>query len=501
MSNEPIEIPYLSSQLNELNDSILGIHDEDTDFNYINKLIERCVINSSTLTTLQEIPTTFFLTLKNFLQENTYFKNFNYEEILLLLDNLVRICPFEEITKVYTLEDLEQALLSDISHLIRIACKIIRNSEPLDYYINVTPNNTIFRHLLEIYFNKDTELAVVNEIENILLILTKNVSVRNYILQENLPLLLDIKQSSETLINTRLYELLTIEVNYFDPQREFNGNLFIFSEAEIFRLLNTDSFAFINFLQYVTSAFKQINFSYMETSFPSSSTSSYDNGNFLLQQFESVIPIIGAIYKDNISDVVLVAKSYFFKFFREVSYLPNLSYFRNLDTNYISIDYDNSDLIDYLSFTNPEYLYQHCNELILDYVKVLASQLSIWRNIITHENLFSLLKSKLTSNAILNLPYLEQMVLLDKLSQFEHSTKYLILSLPGVMTNLINDGNVNNIVNPETIEMRATVIRNLLRFEENILNVWYIPLTSELFKINHPGQYDEAKTKIEEVFL
>ncbi|CAB4254548.1 similar to Saccharomyces cerevisiae YBR272C HSM3 Proteasome-interacting protein involved in the assembly of the base subcomplex of the 19S proteasomal regulatory particle (RP) [Maudiozyma barnettii] len=501
MSNDSAKIPYLTSLLNELNESLLGINDDATDFNYINRLIERCVLNSSTLTTLQDIPIAFFLTIKNFLQESTYFENFDYEELLLLLDNLVSICPFEEITKIYTVEDLEQALLSNISYLIRIACKIIKNSQPLDYYINVAPSNTLFNQLLEIYFNKNTELAIINEIENILQVLDRNESIRNFILQENLPLLLKVKQNHEALITTRLYELLKIELSYIDPQKELNEKLFIFNKCEIFNMLETDSFAFVNFLQYVTSALKLINFLSKEITVQSTSTSSVSKRSLLLQQFQLMVPIIGTIYKDNITDVVLVAKSYFFKFFREVSYLPDLSYFRQLDTNDISIDYDNSDLIDFLSFVNPEYLYQYCNELIVDYVKVLAFHLSIWRNIIQHEKMFSLVKSKLVSNSILKLPYLEQMVLLDKLSQFDYSAEFLVLSLPGVMSNLINDQNVNNLVNPETIELRATVIRNLLKFNENLLNMWYITLTAELFKISHPGQYKEARTKIEETFI
>ena len=503
MTDTVLETPYLSSLLNELSDNLSSlITDNDiSDCTYVNKLMERCVLNSSTLTTLPEVSESFLLMMKNFLQQDKYYENFNYEELLLLLDNMISICPFNDITKIYSMQDIQQAILSNVDYLIRIACKIIRNSQPLDYFVTEQPNQAILNQLLELYFEKETSIVIVTEIEKIFTQLSKNFKFRNFILQQNETSLLKIKDFNETITTSRLYELLTTELNFMDLETEFSDSLFLSSKSDIYTAVHSDPFQFISILQYCTSTLKHINYLFKETRLSESMTQETNkNAKFLIDKIAPILPVLGTIYKENISDVADIARSYFFQLFREVSYLPTLSLFRELDSNDILIDHDNSDLLDYLAFVNPEYLFQYCRDLIVQFIKVEASYLGIWRNCIQHKELFCLIKDKLTSKNVLYLPYLEQMVLLDKLSQYDYSTEFLVNSLPSVMTNLINDEDENNLVNPETIELRATVIRNLLEFDEILLGVWYIPLTSELFKINHPGSYNEAKTKIEDTF-
>lgn len=497
------ETPYLSSLLNELSDNLSNLiaDDDISDCAYVNKLMEKCVLNSSTLTTLPEVPESFLLTTKNFLQQDTYYENFNYEGLLQLLDNIITICPFYDIIKIYSMHDIQQAISSNVDYLIRIACKIIRNSQPLDYFVTEQINQTILNHLLELYFEKETSIVIVTDIEKIFTQLSKNFNFRNFILQQKGTTLLKIKDFSETITTSRLYEFLTIELNFIDPELELSDSVFLPNKSDIYTAVNSDPFQFISILQYTTSAIKLINSLFKEIRLSENTTEQTNQkAKYLMDKFAPILPVLGITYKENISDVADIARSYFFQFFREVSYLPTLSLFRELDSSDILIDHENSDLLDYLAFVNPQYLYQYCCDLILQFIKVEASYLGIWRNCIQHKELFCLIKNKLTSKNVLYLPYLEQMVLLDKLSQYDYSTEFLVNSLPSVMTNLINDEDENNLVNPETIDLRATVIRNLLIFDENLLGVWYIPLTSELFKINHPGSYNDAKTKIEDTF-
>ncbi|KAG0669404.1 DNA mismatch repair protein [Maudiozyma exigua] len=503
MTDTTPETPYLSLLLNELSENLSNIiaDDDVSDCSYVNKLMERCVLNSSTITKLSEIPNSFLLNVKNFLQQDSYYESFNYEELLQLLDNIITICPFNEITKIYSMEDIQLAMSSNVNYLIRIACKIIRNSQPLDYFVKEQPSQAILYQLMKLYFEKETDIVIASEIEKIFTQLSKDTNFRHFILQQNEHTLLKIKDLSETITTSRLYEFLTIELNFINPEKELSDSLFLFNKSDIYSAVNSDPFQFISTLQYCTSAVKFINYLLKEVSLSEEVTHKTNaKAKYLMDKFAPIIPVFGTIYRENISDVADLSKSYFFKFFRAVSYLPTLSLFRELDSNDILLDHDNNDLLDYLAFVNPQYLYQYCSDLITQFIKVEASYLGIWRNCIQHEKLFYLIKDKMTSKNVLYLPYLEQMVLLDKLSQYDYSTEFLVNSLPSVMTNLINDEDENNLVNPETIELRATVIRNLLKFDETLLGIWYIPLTSELFKINHPGSYNEAKTKIEDTF-
>lgn len=498
MTEETRESIQISTLLEELSDSLISL-DESADIHYVNRLIERCTLNVSTLTSILNTPVTLLMTIKNFLLDDAEYADFDYEELLNLLDNLISICSFQRVLEIYTINDLEQALSSNINNLARIACKIVRISQPTDYFINAELKNGIFPIILNLYFNSNTNISIINEIEKIFQKLSCDEKVRNFILNDNLSLLMKVKTDFDTLTISRLLELLTIEVNLIDVKVEYNELVFLFAEAEIFKAIETDSFLFINLLRYFISILELIDISSKEITIGAEQQNS-DRNEILLNSISPLFPTIGKIYQDNVSDVVLFAKSYFFKFFEKVSYLNSLDYFRSLDVNFINIDYDNAYLVDYLSFVNPEYLFEYENELILNYVRASASHITILRNLISNEKTFSLVRNKITASNILDLPYMEQMILLEKITRFEYSTVYLVSSLPKVMSNLIDDGNSNVIVEPETVEMRSVVIRNLLEFEREVLNVWYIPLTEELVKINHPGYSSQPSTKIADTF-
>ena len=487
-----------SLKFQELGELLLSLND-DSNVQYINNMMERCSLNLSTLTRLDEDPTDIITAIKSVLLSDSHHETFDYEELLTLLDNIMTLCSFETIVKIYTIEDVVLALNSRISHLVRTACKVISRVEPLNYLVTVEQKHGLLSIFMDVYFDKETDLTVISDMEGVLRILSKDDDIRRFILNEKSELLQRVKANGESLAMSRLLELLTIEINEISNATELDDQIFIFSVTDILAMLETDYFDFINFLRYIITVFEVINSRAREITFADSVN--HDFADALFQKFSYVIPVIGNIWKENTADVALLAKSYFFRFFELVSYLPVLDYFKQLDHEYLTIDYDNKDIIEFLSFVNPQYLTNNCEELVSNYVKVIPSHLTILRNLISTSDSFALIKSKLTPSAVSVLPYFEQMVLLEKMTQFEYSTKFLSSYLPQAMTNLINDGDVINIVEPETVELRNTVIRNILQFPETDLHQWYIPLTNELLRINNPGTATVADTKIEEVFL
>ena len=188
---------------------------------------------------------------------------------------------------------------------------------------------------------------------------------------------------------------------------------------------------------------------------------------------------MGSIFdrKDKYHDLMSFCKITLFKFFQKVSFLspsidPDMHTFKELDEQYLHVSIESEFVDDYLSFINPEYLFRFHRSLVENYIILTASQLPIFRNLISNKDTFELINNELNSDSILALPYLKQMVLLQKMAKYDYSTNYLIYQLPKVMTNSI-DNNDNHIKEPETVPLRSEIINTLLRLPPKYINVWY----------------------------
>lgn len=195
---------------------------------------------------------------------------------------------------------------------------------------------------------------------------------------------------------------------------------------------------------------------------------------------EHVVPLLtsfGEIYANlsSYDDVRVHSLSFVFKLFRAVSYLDDESVFKSLDENYLKLSIDNCHYKEFLSFINPSYLAKYHKNLVKYLSVVKPSNLTAIRNLIADENCFNLIKEDITTHSMLSMPYMEQMVLLEKLSQYPYSVNFMIHCLPMIMSNLIENPN-GEVIETETVELRRTTVENLLKFSEEDLNVWYIPL-------------------------
>lgn len=113
---------------------------------------------------------------------------------------------------------------------------------------------------------------------------------------------------------------------------------------------------------------------------------------------------------------------------------------------------------------------------------------------------FDQVKDNLTSDAILSLPYSEQMVLLQKLTCYEYSARYLLNDLSKVMSNTLDDKS-GSITEPETSELRREVLENLLTFDSGMLNVWFQPTQEAYRLLVNGGKVQDSMAHVADTYL
>lgn len=440
----------------------------------VNAEVERCNLNLSTLTNLKENPKRLLANIKRLLLTDSSDSILDFELLLELLNNLISICSFEDVLATFSIEDLKISLNSNVSPLIKAACKVVSKSYPKGLFAN----SEIFDILLNLYFDKNLEISIINSIERAISELSSDELVRRRILVNNFPLLIAIKKKFEPTLMARLLEILNIECGFME-HNEFNEKLFIIRPEEILKSLDLDIVMFIHILVYYTRLLDETRIVEITK----------DSHEWMLRYALPIIPTFGRIFAENEdhSDVKYFARSYIFKLFRTISYLDDDNVFRSLDNEYIHISAGNENVKDFLSFVNPAYLFKYYPALITEYSVVTPSKLSIVRNVISDKPCFDLIKAEINAESVLSMPYMEQMVLLQRFSQIAHCVHYLIQFLPKVMSNLINNEN-GDIIESETVALRRETIENLLKFDKHDLNVWYLPLKNELEKIHNGGR-------------
>lgn len=482
------EIEELVQQFNNLVVDLVS-----TDAKDANKLIERlnstineCSLQLNVLTNIPFSTNQSLLSIKTLLlfsssSSSSLIENLDYDTLLEFLKILINLTSFENILETFNINDLQMALKSDTVPLVQCACLIISNSYPKGIFASTI----IFDILLDLYFSEDTSIIIINEIDKIWAKLLSDQLIRDNILKNNYQFLDVIKKNLKSIPMVRLLNLLNILLENIHSQNEFNSDLFLFHNDTILKILNDDILLFLHIVKYYSEWFAYIG--------------NNQNQYWLLEYLKPVIYLMGSIFeqRDQYHDLMVFAKISLFKFFQEVSYLScssvesDMQIFKELDEKYLHVSVENEFIDDYLSFINPEYLYVSYRSIIENYVVLTATQLPIFRNLITCKNTFELIKNELNSESILSLPYLEQMVLLQKMTQYDYSINYLIYQLPKVMTNLI-DNNDNHIKEPETVKLRNEIIDSLVKVSPEVLNIWYKPLQAEYAKIRN--NVDTRKT-------
>lgn len=476
------------SHTRELFDTLNATLEADPLPGETNDLLEKGALDLSTHTYLQEDPKRLLNNIKRILIEEASHPELDYDLLLQLLNNIISICSFEDVLATFTIENLEMALNSSVSSLVVAACKVISKSYPKGIFAN----SVICDILLKLFFDINASISIVNSIEQTIATLSSDELIRRRILGNNLPLLMAVRKQFEPVSLARLLELLNIEAGHL-TNSEFNEKLFIVRPEEIFKSLEVDIVMFIHITAYYTRLMEEVFTQDLSQTHPR---------KWLLKYILPVISTFGKVYekREEFTDVKFFAKSYLFKLFRNVSYLDDESTFTSLDRDYIHISKENEHINDLLSFVNPEYLYNHHRILIIEYASVVPSHLGILRNLIMNEHCFSLIKDQLTANAILAMPYMEQMVLLQKISQFSHSVHYLLEYLPKVMSGLLYNEN-GEVTETESANLRREILENLLKYNKDTLNVWYAPVRDELRRITQGTSSNEPQASLASSYL
>ncbi|AMD19275.1 HBR374Cp [Eremothecium sinecaudum] len=387
----------------------------------------------------------------------------NYTALISLLDSIVRISSFEDVLQVFTVDDLIKALESDIIPLIQCACKVVSVSYPKDIFATTR----IVDVMLHLYFSEKS--SAVTSIEKVFQSLCGNKLIRRRILENNYPLLKQMRETNDAILFSRFLELLSILFQNIDYS-EFLKDLFILTEDEIKLSLYKDIFLFINitkYHQFLLMFSNQIN---CNTGLK----------HWALPYLLPNMKVFGCIYqnKEKYAEVHNFASAYLFQLFKTVSYLDDIEVFHDLDLMYVHISAENTDLLQLLATINPAYFVNFYPELLKTYVVVRPSQLQVIKNVLSCESAFELVKPNISSTAILSMHYSEQMLLLEHLTLYNYATEYLLQDLPKVMSNLITNEN-GPVTEPHTLEVRKKVFENLLKCSAAVLNVWYEPLTAE----------------------
>lgn len=480
MSFEGLET--VAALLAELNDCL-----ESNDCGpEVNSLLHKATLNLSTLTLLDQDPYPLLLNIKKVLVEN---KNpaIDFELLVQLLDALISVSSFEDVLKAFEIEDLVYALTSSFGPLIKSACKVISKSYPAGLFAT----SPVFDILLNSYFRLETDIDQLNAIENVFQNLANDELVRRKIMKDNLSLLMDIRKKYNPVQLSRLFELLLTLFQYMN-HTEFEKDLFMLSKDEIMNFITIDIILFINAAKYYSSLLDIVGTVRFKESCQA----------WALHYILPVIPVFGEIYNDleKFIDVRYFGKTYLFQIFRKVSYIEDLSFFRELDYKYIHISLNNSDIMDFLAFVNPTYLLENHSKILEDKVMVTPSFLGVLRNLVSDEGCFNLLKDKFSSESILQMPYFEQMVLLEKMTLFSHTTHFLLWESPRVMSNLIGNED-GHVIETESVKMRRKVFENLLRFTPQELNVWNQPLRDEYANIVNGGHNATPQPNVATTFL
>ncbi|KAK5780761.1 hypothetical protein RI543_001883 [Arxiozyma heterogenica] len=475
------EIEELIRKFNDLVANLVSKNANDVDklVEKLNTTITQCSLQLNVLTKIPFSTEQTLLSIKKLLlfssslsSSSSTIENLDYDTLSEFLNILINLTSFEDILKIFNIGDLQMALKSGTVPLIQSACLIISNSYPKGIFASTI----IFDILLDLYFNEDISISIINEIDKIWVRLLSDQLIRDNILKNNYKLLEVIKKNLKPTPTVRLLNLLNILLENMHSQNEFNSNIFIFSNDTILKILHDDILLFLHIIKYYSEWFTYIR--------------NNQNYYWLLEYLKPIIFLMGSIFdqRDQYPDLIYFAKIPVFKFFQEVSYLPSSSIesdmqiFKDLDEKYLHVSIENEFINDYLSFINPDYLYRFYRSIIDNYVVLTATQLPIFRNLILSKSTFELIQNKLDAESILSLPYLEQMVLLEKMTKYEYSINYLIYQLPKVMTNLI-DNNDNHIKEPETVQLRSEIIDALIKLSPEVLNVWYKPLKAEYVKV------------------
>ncbi|CDO95266.1 unnamed protein product [Kluyveromyces dobzhanskii CBS 2104] len=383
----------------------------------------------------------------------------DYGLLLQVLDAVVRLCAFEDVLDVFEVDDLVTALQSGDKALTEIACQIVAAASPRDIFAG-TP---LLDEMLKLYFDEFTVVAVVNMLERTFDTSFTNQLNRRRILGNNLPILLNAKDCSNSTSFCRLLDLLKMlcaNVTF----EEFRKDLFIVDNSTIEKLLESDILVFIHICQY-----------YIELL--AIATEGVEK-KWIIRYMQPGIEIFGEAFarKEGFFDVDHFAKCYLLRVFSRISYLHDKSYIQQLESKYFPLAPDKSYLSEFLTVLDPVYIAKSHLDLLTD-IPLRAGNVCTFVNLLKDEECFMQMKDEVNSKNLNAMPYIEKLSLLVSLSLTSHGIRHLIQDLPSVMASILNGG--NEVTEKLSFDLRLTFFENLLEASHQELSIYLAPVQSE----------------------
>ncbi|SCV00318.1 LANO_0F06260g1_1 [Lachancea nothofagi CBS 11611] len=453
-----------------------------------NELLSEAQLQFSTALSFhgQEV-TEFLANMKQIMSEDSY-PELDYDMAVDVVGQIVRMVSFDQILGVFEVGDLMNVFNSNVPSLIKLACRVIQRSDPKGLFAG----SGLIDLLLIQLFDTKTDVGVIAEIESALKELSCDVLIRRRILGDNAVLLMRTKTNSDPICTARLLELLQSIFPYANSG-ELNNKLFIFSGKNIIESIDRDIFLFIAITNYYSRLLEVVR---------NKNESGHSGARILNHILNEVIPTYGKLYREQETHFTAwnYGRKYIFNLVKEISLLRESEYFRLLDEKYLHITASNPDFLEFLKFVNPAYLIENQGKAIMDMLRVTPSHLAVFRNLISNESSFNTIKEKLNADRILEMPYIEQMVLLQKLTSYDYSAYYLLNNLSKVMSNVVDD-KAGRITEPETFELRREVLENLLLLPNDFLNVWADPIKKSYRGITTGSEDHGSFAEVADVYL
>ncbi|CAD6600763.1 HN1_G0016770.mRNA.1.CDS.1 [Saccharomyces cerevisiae] len=477
------ETNYVENLLTQLENEL----NEDNLPEDINTLLRKCSLNLVTVVSLPDMDVKPLLaTIKRFLTSNVSYDSLNYDYLLDVVDKLVHMADFDDVLEVYSAEDLVKALRSEIDPLKVAACRVIENSQPKGLFAT----SNIIDILLDILFDEKVENdKLITAIEKALERLSTDELIRRRLFDNNLPYLVSVKGRMETVSFVRLIDFLTIEFQFISGP-EFKDIIFCFTKEEILKSVE-DILVFIELVNYYTKFLLEIR---------------NQDKYWALRHVKKILPVFAQLFEDtkNYPDVRAFSTNCLLQLFAEVSRIEEDEYslFKTMDKDSLKIGSEAKLITEWLELINPQYLVKYHKDVVENYFHVSGYSIGMLRNLSADEECFNAIRNKFSAEIVLKLPYLEQMQVVETLTRYEYTSKFLLNEMPKVMGSLIGDGSAGAIIDLETVHYRNSALRNLLDKDEEKLSVWYEPLLREYSKaVNGKNYSTGSETKIADDYV
>ena len=428
----------------------------------INDLMEKLALNLTSSNNLPVDVKHLLTSIKTYLTQSSS-EMLDYNLLLEVLDAVVGLCPFEDVLKVFSVDDLITALKSGDKALTETVCQVIAAASPRDIFAG-TP---LLDEMLKLYFCESTVVAIVNALEKTLGILVTNQLNRRRILENNLPVLISVKDCKNSTTFCRFLDLIKI-LSASVTFEEFRKDIFIIDNMVTKKMMENDILVFIHICQYYIEL---LTISLTE-----------DGKEWVIRYVKPSFEIFGEAFsrREELFDVGHFAKSYLLTLFSKISYLDDKSYIQVLEAQFFPLYPDKQYLDEFLTVLDPSYIAKVHLDLLKE--KALrAGNVHMFVNLIKDEDCFVQLKDEINSKTLNDMPYIEKMLLLDGLTLTSYGIQHLTRNMPSVMNSIIDSG--NQVTEKLSFDLRLRVFENLLEANPQELSVWLIPLQSEYANI------------------